>query len=126
MESNCYKDDFDFNYALSISDLILVDGWNLMDKECVERILYENGMDIELGWTTETVLHRNLQNKVVDTLRFCGKHRKDKAWLPYLSTEDLIATTSDVFMKAELMGMNRRSNFSGDLIDKYGEAGDEI
>ena len=121
MKSKNYKDDVDFNYALSLSDLILVDGWQANDIESVERILYENGIDVELGWCTERLLHRNLQNKVVDTIRFCGIQRGDKEWLPYMNVEDMIANTTDSYMKADLMVMSRRSNFSGDLIDKYGE-----
>ena len=126
MKSKNYKDDVDFNYALSLSDLILVDGWQANDIESVERILYENGIDVELGWCTERLLHRNLQNKVVDTIRFCGIQRGDKEWLPYMNVEDMIANTTDSYMKADLMVMSRRSNFSGDLIDKYGEEGDEV
>ena len=126
MQSKNYKDDVDFNYALSLSDLILVDGWQANDIESVERILYENGIDVELGWCTERLLHRNLQNKVVDTIRFCGIQRGDKEWLPYMNVEDMIANTSDSYMKADLMVMSRRSNFSGDLIDKYGEEGEEV
>ena len=125
MKSKNYKDDVDFNYALSLSDLILVDGWQANDIESVERILYENGIDVELGWCTERLLHRNLQNKVVDTIRFCGIQRGDKEWLPYMNVEDMIANTTDSYMKADLMVMSRRSNFSGDLIDKYGEEGEE-
>ena len=126
MKSKNYKDDVDFNYALSLSDLILVDGWQANDIESVERILYENGIDVELGWCTERLLHRNLQNKVVDTIRFCGIQRSDKEWLPYMNVEDMIANTTDSYMKADLMVMSRRSNFSGDLIDKYGEEGEEV
>ena len=126
MKSKNYKDDVDFNYALSLSDLILVDGWQANDIESVERILYENGIDVELGWCTERLLHRNLQNKVVDTIRFCGIQRGDKEWLPYMNVEDMIANTTDSYMKADLMVMSRRSNFSGDLIDKYGEEGEEV
>jgi hypothetical protein len=126
MKSKTYKDDIDFNYALSLSDLMFVDGWKMSDIESVERILYENGIDVKLGWCTDKLLHRNLQNKVVDTLRFCGTQRTDKEWLPYMSTEDRIANTTDAYLKAELMVMSKRSNFSGDLIDKYGEEGDEV
>ena len=126
MKSKNYKDDVNFDYSLSLSDLILVDGWQANDIESVERILYENGIDVELGWCTERLLHRNLQNKVVDTIRFCGIQRGDKEWLPYMNVEDMIANTTDSYMKADLMVMSRRSNFSGDLIDKYGEEGEEV
>ena len=127
IQSVNYKDDIDFDYSLSLSDLVLVDGWKLNDVEVVERILYENGIDVVLGWNTDTLPHRNLHNKAVNTLRFCGTQRKDNNWRKVgMSLEDQIANTKDCFLKAELMGMNRRSNFSGDLIDKYGETGDEI
>ena len=42
MKSKNYKDDVNFDYSLSLSDLILVDGWQANDIESVERILYEN------------------------------------------------------------------------------------
>jgi hypothetical protein len=40
-------------------------------------------------------------------------------------TEELIDNNDDVFMRAELMSMNRHSNFSGDLINKFGDKGSE-
>lgn len=122
LQSKNYKDDVNFDYSLSLSDLILVDGWKANDIESVERILYENGIDVGLGWHTERLLHRNLQNKVVDTIRFSGVQRRDDKWKRVgMSLEDQIAGTTDSYMKAELMVMSKRSNFSGDLIDKYGE-----
>ena len=122
LQSKNYKDDVNFDYSLSLSDLILVDGWKASDMESVERILYENGIDVGLGWHTERLLHRNLQNKVVDTIRFSGIQRRDDKWKRVgMSLEDQIANTKDSFLKAELMVMSKRSNFSGDLIDKYGE-----
>ena len=127
MKSKNYKDDVNFDYSLSLSDLILVDGWQANDIESVERILYENGIDVELGWCTERLRHRNLQHNVVDTLCFQGVQRKDNKWRKVgMSFEDQVANTKDSFLKADMMVMSRRSNFSGDLIDKYGEEGDEV
>lgn len=127
LQSVNYKDDVNFNYSLSLSDLLLVTGWQANDVESVERVLYENGIDVPLGWHTERLLHRNLQNKVVDTLLFSGVQRCDDKWRRVgMSLEDQIVSTKDAFLRAELMTMNRRSNFSGDLIDKYGEKGDEV
>ena len=127
LQSKNYKDDVNFDYSLSLSDLILVEGWKANDIESVERILYENGIDVGLGWHTERLLHRNLQNKVVDTIRFSGIQRRDENWKRVgMSLEDQIANTNDSFLKAELMVMSKRSNFSGDLIDKYGEEGEEL
>lgn len=122
LQSKNYKDDVNFDYSLSLSDLMLVDGWQANDIASVERILYENGIDVSLGWHTERLLHRNLQNKVVDTLRFCGVQRKDDNWKRVgMSFEDQIANTKDSFLKAELMTISQQSNFSGSLIDQFGE-----
>ncbi len=127
VQSKNYKDDVGFDYALSLSDLIMVDGWQADDITSVERVLYENGVDVSLGWHTERLLHRNLQNKVVDTIRFSGIQRRDAEWKRVgMSLEDQIANTKDSFLKADLMTMSRSSNFSGDLIDKYGEEGEEV
>ena len=126
LQSKKYKDDVNFDYSLSLSDLMLVDGWQVDDVASVERVLYENGIDVSLGWHTERLIHRNLQNKVVDTIRFSGIQRRDDKWKRVgMSLEDQIANTKDSFMKAELMVMSKRSNFTGDLIDKYGEEGEE-
>lgn len=127
LQSKNYKDDVNFDYSLSLSDLMLVDGWQADDIASVERVLYENGIDVSLGWHTERLLHRNLQNKVVDTIRFSGVQRRDDKWKRVgMSLEDQIANTTDSYMKAELMVMSKRSNFSGSLIEQYGEEGEEV
>ena len=126
LQSKNYKDDVNFDYSLSLSDLMLVEGWKANDIESVERILYENGIDVGLGWHTERLLHRNLQNKVVDTIRFSGVQRRDENWKRVgMSLEDQIASTKDSFMRSELMTISQQSNFSGSLIDQYGEEGEE-
>jgi hypothetical protein len=128
-KDNDYTDDF--NQYLSFVDLEKDPEWNTawraQDEEKVEGLLYKYGADVKFGFEVEVVLHRpRCSNQAEYGPKINFVQRTDAAWLPYLSTEDLIATTSDVFMRSELMTMNRRSNFSGDLIDKYGEAGDEI
>ena len=120
-----------YNQYLSFVDLEKDAEWNTawrgQDEKKVEELLYKYGADVKFGFEVEVCLHRpRCSNQAEYGPKINFVQRGDKAWLPYLSTEDLIATTSDVFMKAELMGMNRRSNFSGDLIDKYGEEGDEV
>ena len=115
-----------YNQYLSFLDLERDPEWNTawksQDEKKVEELLYKYGADVKFGWEVEVVMHRpRTSNSCEYGPKINFVSRTDKAWLPYLSTEDLIATTSDVFMKAELMGMNRRSNFSGALIDKYGE-----
>lgn len=115
-----------YNQFLSFVDLERDAEWNTawraQDEKKVEELLYKYGADVKFGWEVEVVLHRpRCSNAAEYGPKINFVQRTDAEWLPYLSTEDLIATTSDVFMRGELMGMNRRSNFSGDLIDKYGE-----
>lgn len=106
--SKNYKDDFDFNYALSLSDLLLVDGFNLKDVAVIEKILYENGMDVSQGWNTDSCEHRNLQNKRVNTLRFQGVQRMDREWLATgaVQVEDIIDACRDPDMRSDMMLMN--------------------
>lgn len=127
LQSKNYKDDVNFDYSLSLSDLVLVDGWKADDMVSVERVLYENGIDVALGWHTERLLHRNLQNKVVDTIRFSGVQRRDDNWKRVgMSLEDQIANTKDSFLRSELMTISQQSNFSGSLIDQYGEEEEKV
>ena len=128
-KDNDYTDDF--NQFLSFVDLERDPEWNTawkaQDEAKVEELLYKYGADTKYGWTVEVCLHRpRCSNAPEYGPKINFVQRSDKEWLPYLSTEDLVATTSDSYLKADLMVMSRRSNFSGDLIDKYGEEGDEV
>ena len=123
-KNNDYTDDF--NQYLSFLDLELDPEWNTawksQNKQKVEELLYKYGADIRYGFDVEVCLHRpRVSNSIEHGPKIVFKERTDKEWLPYMSTEDMIANTSDSYMKADLMVMSRRSNFSGDLIDKYGE-----
>ena len=128
-KDNDYTDDF--NQYLSFLDLELDPEWNTawksQNKQKVEELLYKYGADIRYGFDVEVCLHRpRVSNSIEHGPKIVFKERTDKEWLPYMSTEDMIANTTDSYMKADLMVMSRRSNFSGDLIDKYGEEGDEV
>jgi hypothetical protein len=85
----------------------------------VERILYENGFDLSFGWNTDKRLHRNLDKKLVDTIRFCGKMRTDKDWLSkkVINTEDMIRTCSDASLRLQLKGMNRQPQNTNRVIE---------
>ena len=127
-KDNDYTDDF--NQYLSFLDLERDPEWNTawksQDEVKVEELLYKYGADVKYGWAVEVCLHRpRCSNQADYGPKINFVQRTDKEWLPYLSTEDMIATTSDSYLKADLMVMSRRSNFSGDLIDKYGEEGEE-
>ena len=128
-KDNDYTDEF--NQFLSFVDLELDPEWNTawksQNKQKVEELLYKYGADIRYGFDVEVCLHRpRVSNSIEHGPKIVFKERTDKEWLPYLSTEDMIATTSDSYLKADLMVMSRRSNFSGDLIDKYGEDEEEV
>ena len=124
-----YTDDF--NQFLSFVDLERDPEWNTawkaQDEKKVEELLYKYGANTEFGWAVEVCLHRpRTSNSAEYGPKVNFVERTDKEWLPYMNVEDMIANTKDSFLKADMMVMSRRSNFSGDLIDKYGEEGDEV
>ena len=123
-KDNDYTDDF--NQYLSFVDLELDPEWNIawksQNKQKVEELLYKYGADIRYGFDVEVCLHRpRVSNSIEHGPKIVFKERTDKEWLPYMSTEDQIANTTDAYLKADLIVMSQQSNFSGDLIDKYGE-----
>lgn len=128
MNNTNLKDYSDsYNQYLSFLDLELDPEWNKawreQDEKKIEALLYKYGADISFGWEVEVCLHRPRTSKAVEYgPRFNFVSRTDKAWQPYMSTEELIAATSDKHLKAELIGMSRQSNFSGAAIEEYGVA----
>lgn len=123
-KDNDYTDDF--NQYLSFLDLERDPEWNTawksQNKQKVEELLYKYGADIRYGFDVEVCLHRpRVSNSIEHGPKIVFKERTDKEWLPYMSTEDQIANTTDAYLKADLIVMSQQSNFSGDLIDKYGE-----
>ena len=130
---NNVKQDYsdEYNQYLSFVDLELDSEWNIawkaQDKEKVEQLLYKYGADIRYGFDVEVCLHRpRVSNSIEHGPKIVFKERTDKEWLPYMSTEDRIANTTDAYLKVDLMVMSKRSNFSRDLIDRFGEEGDEV
>ena len=122
--------DNDYNQYLSFVDLEKDAEWNTawksQDEAKVEGLLYKYGADVKYGWEVEVCLHRpRTSNSAEYGPKVNFVERTDEEFAPYISTEDMIANTKDSFLKADLMVMSRRSNFSGDLIDKYGEEGEE-
>lgn len=119
-----YSDEY--SQYLSFVDLELDPEWNTawkaQDRKKVEELLYKYGADIRYGFGVEVCTHRpRVSNQVEHGPKIVFRERTDKEWLPYMSTEDRIASTTDSFLKADLMVMSKRSNFSGDLIDRFGE-----
>lgn len=138
-----YSDEY--NQYLSFLDLELDPEWNAawkaQDKEKVEELLYKYGADIRYGFDVEVCTHRpRVSHQIEHGPKIVFKERTDKEWLPYMSTEDRIANTTDAYLKAELLVMSKRSNFSGalvdlgeddrggvvkDLVERFGEEGEE-
>ena len=94
--------------------------WKAQNQKKVEELLYKYGCEIDYGYEIEVCLHRPRTSNSVDYgPRISFKSRTDKEWQKNMSVEDLIACSSS-FVKGELMGMNRQSNFTGDAMSKYG------
>lgn len=106
--SSNFQHDYNFNYALSLSDLLLIKDFKLKE---IDKYLYENGMDISQGWEAVDIVHRNLQNKVVDGIRFHGVMRTDDEWKKkgVMTAEDVIMTCDDADMRDTLKAMNQHS-----------------
>jgi hypothetical protein len=124
--------------VLSFYDLFLdadfKKAWLEGKSDVYNKMLYGVGVDVEKGYSVIDRLHRPLSSRdKVPVLGPMLEHyqRTDPAWLKsgYASVEDIIEATSDSFMRADLLSMNRQSNFTGNAIDKYGsndvETGEE-
>lgn len=100
-------------YSLSVSDLILVDGFKEAfakgDEGIAEvmAILHANGMDTNKAVELVTCTHRNLQNKVVVGERYEGSERLDKPWIKsgYASLEAQIEAEEDSNLRFTLRSM---------------------
>lgn len=98
------------------------DAWKGQDESKVEQLLHKYGADLKYGWEVEVILHRpRTSNQAEYGPKINFVERTDAEFAPYVSTEDMIANTKDSFLKADLMVLSKCSNFSGDLIEQYGE-----
>lgn len=100
------------DFSLSISDLLLVDGFKeaveANDIQTVNRILFENGMEVGKKYNIRTIRHRNLQGKEVFCPRFEGQERIDNVWVKTgaASMDAIIANSNDPHMRKELRIMS--------------------
>jgi len=100
------------DYALSVSDLILVDGFveAMRDNNIhtIKRILFENGMDVGYKIEIRDCKHRNLQNKVFEGPRFEGFERLDSFWIKsgVASLDAVIESSKDKSLKRDLRTMS--------------------
>lgn len=88
-------------YYLSLADLLLVEGFreafSQNDKEKINNILFQNGMDIVKKVKTRVCTHRTLSGKVAEnTLRYEGSERTDRPWKD-TGAASIFAWTGDDF-----------------------------
>lgn len=100
---------------ISESDLLRLPGYSkdMPEKapEEFKKILWACGLNVKSPeLEIQTLLHRNLQNKVVSCRRWVSIERTDKQWLRggHASLEAVIA--SSPFMRSELKQMSRTLN----------------
>lgn len=108
-------------HSLSISDLMLVDGfkqaYGQKDEKTINRILFENGMDISKPFEEHVCGHRNLRNQHVHCSRYEGFVRTDSWWLKEsgcATLEAWLASTDDDSFRAEMKHLSREQNRSGE------------
>lgn len=101
------------DHSLSFFDLEKVEGWSSawqsQDKKDVEKYLFENGMDTSQPYEIRVCMHRTLCNKVEYGPRFEGTERNCKEWLASgaASMDAIISSSSDPFLRGELLGKCR-------------------
>lgn len=108
------KNECKVDYALSVSDLWLVEGFKeafMTGNEAkVKQYLFENGMDVAGGFEEVLCQHRNLQNKVTMCIRYEGYERLDKEWIQSgaASMDAVIGSSNDPHMRATLRTMSKQ------------------
>lgn len=99
------------DYNLSVSDLVLVDGFKeayaRIDNETIKLFLHRNGLDTEQDYELVQVTHRNLRNQVVNGQRYEGSERLDDEWIKsgYASLEARIEAVEDPSLRRTLRAM---------------------
>lgn len=119
---------FLFDQYLSFVDLEKLDDWHLawkgQDKQKFEEILYNNGADLEFGWSVVEGLHRPRTSNQVDYgPRVTFKERSDKWWVRnMMSVEDIITHVTDEQVRVDLIGMmNQKMSLSEAIEDALGK-----
>jgi len=108
-------------HALSFSDLMLVTGWAKAygenNKQEIERILFENGIDTEEPYTVEFSQHRNLRGEIVSCERYIGEERSCKEWLKSgAASWEAEVESCGLDLRIQLKTMSKMLN-TGDFID---------
>lgn len=110
-------------HTLSISDLLLIKSFQTAfgndDKQAIEKILFENGMDITEPYTVEFSQHRNLRGQIVSCDRYVGEERQDKCWLKSgAASWESQVEACDLDLRIQLKSMSQQSNNTGSIINE--------
>lgn len=110
-------------HTLSISDLLLIKNFQTAfgndDKQAIEKILFENGMDIEEPYSVEFSQHRNLRGQIVSCDRYVGEERQDKCWLKSgAASWEVQVEACPLHLRIELKTMGQQSNNTGNIINE--------
>lgn len=110
-------------HTLSISDLLLIKDFQTAfgndDKQAIEKILFENGMDITEPYTVEFSQHRNLRDQIVSCDRYVGEERQDKNWLKGgAASWEAQVEACDLDLRIQLKSMGKSYNNSGHIISE--------
>lgn len=99
-------------HTLSISDLLLIDSFKTAfgsgDKKAIEKILFENGLDVAEPYTLEYSKHRNLRGNIVSCERYVGEERQDRSWLTSgAASWEAVVESCDLDLRIQLKTMGR-------------------
>lgn len=109
-------------HTLSISDLLLIKNFQTAfgndDKQAIEKILFENGMDVTEPYTVEFSKHRNLRGQIVSCDRYVGEERQCKEWLKSgAASWEVQVEACPLHLRIELKTMGQQSNNTGMILD---------
>ena len=109
-------------HALSFSDLMLVTGWAKAygedNKQEIERILFENGLDTAEPYSVEFSQHRNLRGQIISCDRYVGEERQDKCWLKSgAASWEVQVEACPLHLRIELKTMGQQRDSTASIID---------
>lgn len=110
-------------HALSVSDLLMIKDFQVAfgndDKQAIEKILFENGLDVEEHYTLEFSQHRNLQGQIVSCERYVGEERQDTQWLKSgAASWEAQVESCDLGLRIQLKTMGQQNNNTGMILDQ--------
>lgn len=105
------------HFSLSLFDLMKIprfkEASKVNDVKVIEEVLYENGLDIKLGYKAVECLHRPLSSKEpFKGIRFESFERLDQDWIKSgaASLDAIIYSSGDESLAEELLSLNPRAS----------------